>query len=153
VDIRSFDSSEAALEPHVIPSEILALRCLVIEWENTAFSVSRDREDAIYENRCEFFILEVMSKELARLEVVESRCPLRCVKGWKNLKSLVWEVPSRDCKYENGERDTACVLEEFRDFGTKPDVVVRYIEWDDEENEGHPPRLTEAEILEMQEGL
>jgi hypothetical protein len=127
---------------------------LFIDWENTAFSVSRDREDSIYEDRCSY-VLEVMSMELVCLEsIILLSCPLvnvHCLKRWKNLKSLLWVVPSRNCLSENGERDTASVLEQFREFVTKPYVVVRHVERVDEDQEGH--RLTESEIAELQEGL
>ena len=75
------------------------------------------------------------------------------LKRWKNLKSLLWVVPTRSryCLSADGERDTAYVLEQFREFVTKPYVVVRYVERVDEDQEEH--RLTESELYELQQGL
>jgi len=96
-----------------------------------------------------------MSMELVCLEsIILLSCPLvnvHCLKRWKNLKSLLWVVPSRNCLSKDGERDTAWVLEQFREFVTKPYVVVRYVERVDEDQEGH--RLTESELAELQQGL
>jgi F-box domain len=105
---------------------------LDIDWENVVgFGISRSKEEDIYEERCEY-ILETMSTEWVLLEKIELRCAFvneHCVKRWENLKSLVWLVPSRDPLDSEDEWNRSRVLEQFQEFVTKPEVIVRSTEW------------------------
>lgn len=96
--------------------------------------------EGLYEDRCTY-LLETMSTEMILLEKIRLRCALpssgtAIVKRWKNLKSLIGVLAAyyyEDTISEEGgvEGGTAYVLEQFEDFFTKPEVLVRYIKWHD----------------------
>jgi hypothetical protein len=125
---------------------------LDIDWENAVgFGISRSREEEIYEERCGY-ILETMRTEWVLLEKIELRCAfvnVHCVKRWENSKSLVWLVPSRHSLGSEGEWNRTRVLEQFREFVTKPEVIVRFTEWREGTNHSSDvsDEFVSAEIL------